>query len=116
MTPPTPTIPILINIGEDLDTGFVDPATIEPTMFTKPKFLKGVFLGLGDMVAEHEALIRVLEILLKPILWICYNQKCGAPITIPRILFPGNGNGFMGPLYCPICYVTAPFDYYKQFL
>lgn len=110
---PKPTIPIVFSNADGTD--FVDPATLDPVMFTKPQFIKGVCLGFGDMIADHEVRIRAIRMLLESVFWICGNPACGAPNQTPRILYPGLSTVNVC-LRCPECQWIQSWDYALKFL
>lgn len=104
--------PDTVLFGKKAGTGV--PASDIPLLnFENPTFLKGVVMGLADLIADHEARVRDLEARLAPILWICCS--CGAPNQTPRNVYPWQ-NTLAITLICPGCHSHQPYHYLQQFI
>lgn len=101
--------PDTVLFGPKPGTG-VPPTAIPVSMFENPTFLKGVVIGMSDLIAHHEIRIRELEAQLEPVLWICYS--CGAPNQVARVLWKQFGGiGY----YCDVCHSAQHSEWLKQF-
>ncbi len=70
------------------------------------------FTGLA--LANLHKRLQAIEALIAPVLWICYNNHCGAPNETPLIQFVV-GNHINPNLQCDVCHYVQHTKYLEQF-